>query len=85
MADLERMERDIAIIKQAVVGIPESPDENGLIGDCREMKEQLRQLNGEVKKNTTARRVGTWLVGIMGSGFIALIVGLLTGTVAIQF
>ena len=83
MANLESMEKDIAIIKQAVVGIPENPEENGLIGDCAEMKSRLKKLNGDVALNTTARKIGAWFAGIVGAGMIALVVGLLTGSVSI--
>jgi len=76
-------EQKINMIYQAVVGVPENPCDNGLIGECREMKEQLRKLNGSVAKNTTARKIGVWAAGILSVGLISLIVGLLTGSVSI--
>jgi len=39
---------------QAVIGIPESPDENGLIGDVKDIKKEFRILNGRVRINETS-------------------------------
>ena len=41
-------------LHQAVVGIPESPDDNGLIGAVKDIRDEVRSLNGCVR-NTIVR------------------------------
>ena len=35
---------------QAVIGIPENPNSNGLIGDLAEVKRDIKEQNGKVRK-----------------------------------
>lgn len=37
---------------QAVVGLPDNPDENGLIGDVKCLTALIREQNGRVRKNS---------------------------------
>ncbi len=41
----------VSELYQAVVGIPDNPNDNGLIGDIEEIKKQVRSTNGTVKTN----------------------------------
>jgi hypothetical protein len=63
---------------QAVVGIPENPCDNGLLGKCTEMEEHLKELNGQVKKNTTFRIIGTWISCALIAGIITILVNVVT-------
>lgn len=64
-------ERDELLIqlKTALLGIPET-DERGMAGDIKDMANQLKDLNGSVKKNTNFRKIGSAIAAIL---FIALI------------
>jgi len=65
-------------LHQVVIGVKDSPTDNGLIGQVDRIEQQLRELNGQVKTNTTFRKVGTWLSGAIITGLIALSVALVT-------
>ena len=71
----------IAELHQVVVGIPENPYDNGLVGDITEMKNQLKELNGQVAKNTMFRRIGTWVTGALVLAILSLLVTLFTGKI----
>ena len=60
-------------VHQAVVGIDGNPDDNGLIGDVKDIKAEMKKLNGGVKSNTSWRRVHTWAIGILTALVISLI------------
>jgi hypothetical protein len=70
----------IQTLYQAVIGIPDSPDDNGLIGDIKDIKEQLILTNGRSRKNEGDIK---WIKrisgGLVGSGGIVAGVGKLTG------
>ena len=74
MANDELTQRDmLRELYQAVIGLRNNPNDNGLIGDVQEIIQRLDILNGCVKTNTTWRKTHTWALGILSSLVIALI------------
>lgn len=71
----------IDILYQKIIGIEGNPDENGMIGDVKEIKEHLDKLNGQVQTNTTFRKIGTWVSCAIFMGMITLTIALLTGRI----
>jgi len=54
---------------QAVIGIPENPDENGLIGDMKTLHTKLDLVNGRGRKNEVRSKINRWaIVFILGGG-----------------
>ena len=66
----------IAELHQVVIGIPENPQENGMVGKMEDIDKHLRQLNGQVGTNTLFRKVGTWITCAMVTAILTLIVAL---------
>ena len=59
-------------LHQAVVGLPENPEENGLIGDVKEIKSILITQNGRIRSNERRiSRINGILVGIATVGGLA--------------
>ena len=59
-------------LHQAVVGLPENPEENGLIGDVKEIKSILITQNGRIRSNEKRiSRINGILVGIVTVGGLA--------------
>ena len=56
---------------QAVIGIPENPDENGLIGQVKDVLELLKEQNGRIRKNSKHIYIitGVLMVTMGGTGF----------------
>jgi hypothetical protein len=75
----KELDEMIRLIYQAVVGIPDNPDERGLIGDVREIKDHLKKLNGETIKNTTFRKIGTWVSCAIATAVVGLLVKVIFG------
>ena len=50
---------------QAVIGIPSNPDDNGLIGDVKEINTKLDKVNGRTRANEIRSKVNQ---SILGSG-----------------
>jgi len=69
---VERTQKEmIQELFQAVIGIPESPDDNGLIGDIAEIKRVTVGLNGKIQKNKSAidKMKGALIViSVLGTG-----------------
>lgn len=52
-------------LHQAVIGIPDNPDENGMIGDIKEIKDILKTQNNRIRNNErNISRVKGILVGL---------------------
>jgi len=63
---------------QVIIGISGNPDENGLIGDVREIKEQMLIINGRTRSNEVRSKVNRWAVGSIWAlllGVISKVVG----------
>ena len=67
MADKTQREM-IQELYQAVVGIPGSPIDNGLIGDIQEIKQQVQITNGRTRANETRSKINRWAIGVISSG-----------------
>lgn len=54
---------------QALLGI-KGTDDNGLVGDVKEMKSEMKKLNGKVQGNTIRSKVNQAIIGltILGAG-----------------
>ena len=59
---------------QAVIGIPESPDDNGLIGIVNGISEKLDIVNGRTRKNEVRSKVNQAIIALIvgGSGLTAV-------------
>ncbi len=72
---MNQLERDQMLqeVHQAVLGVKDS-DDNGLVGDLKEVKTALKELNGRVRLNTVkiASVIGILIgLGILGGLEIA--------------
>ena len=74
---MKAAERDELLIelRTALLGVKESED-NGMVGDMSEIKDQVRKINGENAINTTYRKI-TLRVGL--PILIALVVSAIIG------
>ena len=71
----EKPQKDmIRELYQAVIGIKENPDDNGLIGDVKEVSDKLDRMNGRVRGNEVRSKVNQ---GLFGSGVIGVITKIL--------
>jgi len=53
---------------QVIIGIPENPEDNGMIGDVKEIKTLLKEQNGRIQSNS--KRIAT-IIGILaGAGVV---------------
>lgn len=68
-------EQLIQELHTVILGVP-GTDDKGMAGRCRDMELHLRQLNGDVKTNTTWRKAFCWAIGLLATGF-----GVLAGMV----
>ena len=78
----EQRDQYLIELKTAVIGI-EGTEDDGLVGDVKDVKAELKRLNGSVRTNTTFRKIGTWV----GSTVVLLIIAtcvkiLCTGSMA---
>ena len=64
---------------QVIVGLPGNPKDNGMIGDVEEILEHLKILNGQVARNTTFRKIGTWVSGATVIALFGMLANLING------
>ena len=50
-------------VAQAVIGMPDNPDDNGMVGDVKEIEQHLRKLNGSVASDGSDISMLKWAVG----------------------
>jgi len=61
------------MIYHVLVGIPENPHDNGLIGDIKDIKESIDELNGRVRGNEVRSKVNQAIIAIiLGSSGITI-------------
>ena len=65
----EKLQKDmIRELYQAVIGIPENPEENGLIGDVKQINKKLDIVNGRTRSNETRSKINRWAIGSICAG-----------------
>ena len=57
---------------QVVIGIPENPTDNGLIGVINNIDKKLDALNGKVRGNEVRSKVNQGILGSLVTGVVAL-------------
>ena len=55
-------------LHQAVIGIPENPDENGLIGDVKDIIKELKVVNGRTRKNEVRSKINQAVLALLVGG-----------------
>jgi len=68
----EQTRQMIEKLYQAVVGIPENPKENGLIGKVDEVSCKLDIVNGRTRDNEIRSKVNRWAITTIFTGGGAL-------------
>ena len=53
---------------QAVVGIKNNPDDNGMIGDIKEIKSDMKIMNGRTRANETRSKVNQAILAVIVGG-----------------
>jgi len=78
---LTHQERDRLLyeVHQGLFGVSHNDDDNGVVGAISSIKDQLKELNGQVKTNTIFRKIGTWLSSAIVVGLISLAVRIMGG------
>jgi len=69
-------------LRQAIVGIDDNPDDNGLIGEFKEVKELLKEQNKRIGKNEgkVSKLQGILIgVGVIGTGGLGVGISQLIG------
>lgn len=71
-------EQMIQELYQVIVGIPQNPDDNGLIGDIKDICDKLDALNGKTRGNEVRSKVNQAIIALIvsGAGIISKIKGL---------
>ena len=59
----------------AVLGVKDT-DDNGIVGDIKEIRYDFKDLRPQVAKNTAFRRIGTPIIGTVITAVITKVTGL---------
>ena len=59
-------------LHQVVIGIPQNPHDNGLIGRIEDIAQKLDKLNNRVRGNEVRSKVNQSIIGVISGGIIAL-------------
>ena len=74
---VKTQEEMVRELYQVIIGIPNNPDENGLIGDVKEIKENGKTLNGRLgKAEGKINKMWGILIGIGAVGGTGLGMGI---------
>ena len=77
---MEKTQKEmIAELYQVVVGLPENPYDNGLVGDIRCIGQKIDALNGRVRGNEVRSKVNQGILGAIGGGGSLGLLGKLFG------
>ena len=79
LAELQHLNKGLDELHQVIIGIRDSPKDNGMIGDVEEILAHLKILNGQVHTNTTFRKIGTWVSCTAVTALIGMLAGFLCG------
>ena len=64
-------------LSQAVIGIPENPDDNGLIGDIRDVKKLILDQNTRIRRNEQKiMKIWGIMIGVGAVGGTGLGIGI---------
>ena len=75
----QTQEEILAEVHQALLGVPDNPNENGLIGIVGKIDAKLDVLNGRVRGNEVRSKVNQSIIGTLSGGGILGLIGKLLG------
>jgi len=76
--ELQKLTELVTKLYTCSMGI-ENTDDNGMAGDVKDIKVHLKALNGQVDRNTTFRKIGTWVSCAIVIALLSLMVKIFSG------
>ena len=71
---MTKYEKLINELHQAVLGVP-GTDDTGMAGDIKEMRDDQREQNGRILRNTIYRKITVGIGGMLALAFILHLTG----------